>query len=93
MNAHYALKPTSAEWEVVRNAFYIATPDDFPEGCGVVFNPDTGEQVGIGKNRLGATVRLRLYTPLCEGCDNPIPGDGLCSECCLVHADVAGVAA
>ena len=82
---------TSSEWECVRDHWYIAEPSDFPEGCGIILNADTGEQFGIGKNKLGATVKLRLYHPLCSGCDEPIPSSGCCSNCQLIHMDAGGV--
>jgi hypothetical protein len=84
------VRATSQDWDTVRGCFYIMEPSDFPEGCGVVLEADSGKQWGIGKNKLGATVKLRLYTPLCDGCDQPIPSSGICSDCRCIHADIAG---
>lgn len=90
MTAHAIVaREPRIEWTVVRGDWYTMEPSDFPEGCGIVFNPDTGVQFGIGKSRLGRTVKVRLYHPLCNGCDKPIPSNGVCDDCQALHADVA----
>ena len=80
--------PTSAEYEAVRGQFYIMEPDDFPQGCGIILEADSGKQWGVGRNKLGATVKLRLYHPLCGGCDEPIPDSRICENCKLVHMEI-----
>lgn len=64
----------SAGFEVVRNNHYVMTEDD-------VFD---------GRNKLGMFVaHIPLGVPLCEGCDKPIPANGICDHCEIIHADIA----
>jgi hypothetical protein len=49
----------------------------------------TADDLSDGRNKLGIKVNVPLDTPLCEGCDQPVPADGLCHDCCIIHLDVS----
>jgi len=75
-------------WEVVKGHTYQMSADDFTSGV-VVTDAASGRTLGTGKTKFGLTVTVPLFTPLCGGCDEPVGRDGVCSGCCLVHADIA----
>lgn len=82
-------KIDAADWEVVTNDTYIMSEDDFPEGCLVVTDAASGRSRATGRVKLGLVTTVVLYTPLCGGCDEPVPSDGICSNCEVIHADIA----
>lgn len=77
-------------WEVVTGHHWIADPNEiFPNGWGTVFNPASGSQIAIGENRCGSTDMFHIGVPLCNSCDKPVPANGVCDECCIIHEDLA----
>lgn len=87
MNAPFA-RATSSTWDVVRGNWFIMEPADFSEPPLIVLDADTGKQYAFGRNKLGVKVHLQLYAPLCCGCDEPLPDNGACSNCEVLHADM-----
>jgi hypothetical protein len=75
-------------WDIVRDDHYAMTPDDFRSGM-VVTDAASGREYMVGETWTGLHTRVPLDVPLCGGCDNPIPADGLCSSCCVIHQDIA----
>jgi hypothetical protein len=78
----------SATFEVVTNDTYTMTPADF-RNCVVVTDPASGREYAVGETWTGLHTRTAINVPLCKGCDDPVPADGVCSSCEVIHADIA----
>jgi hypothetical protein len=78
-------------YDIVTDSHYVMTPADFRDGCYTVVDAATGRIIGIGEHKLGYHVRTILDMPLCEGCDAPVPDDGVCHGCRQIHADLANL--
>lgn len=85
MNVSVRIAP---EWEIVSGHHYTMTPDDFVSGV-VVTDAASGREMMCGQTRLGVHMTTILNVPLCEGCDDPVPSDGCCHNCEVIHADIA----
>lgn len=65
---------SALNYEIVRAMHYVLTEDD-------VFD---------GRNVFGLDVSdVPLNVPLCGGCDRPVPPDGRCEMCEMIHADLS----
>jgi hypothetical protein len=80
-----------AGYAVVTGQTYTMTAADFADGCYTVTDAATGLTIGIGEHKLGYHVRTILNVPLCEGCDAPVPDDGVCHGCRQIHGDIADI--
>ena len=77
-----------SNWEVAKDAHYTMRQSDFVSGV-VVTDAASGREMICGETKLGVHMTTILNVPLCDGCDAPIPSDGCCHNCEVIHADIA----
>ena len=87
MTAPVRIAPAD-DWDIVTGQTYAMTPADFRSGM-VVTDAASGREYMIGETWNGLHTRTALNVPLCNGCDDPVPADGVCSGCQIIHADIA----
>jgi hypothetical protein len=87
MSAPVRIAPVD-DWEIVTGQTYVVTPDHFRSGV-IVTDAASGREYMVGETWNGFHTRTALNVPLCNGCDDPVPADGVCSGCRMIHADIA----
>lgn len=75
-------------WDIVTGQTFTMTADEFRSGM-VVTDAASGREYMVGETWNGSHIRTALNVPLCNGCDEPVPADGVCSDCHCIHADIA----
>jgi hypothetical protein len=78
-------------YDIMTDSHYVMTPADFRDGCYTVTDAASGRIIGFGEHKLGYRISSILNEPLCDGCDDPIPADGVCHKCRTIHADLASL--
>ena len=79
----------SDQWETVENCHHFYTEADCHDGAFTTSMLD-GKRTfcgAVGRYRWQATVTLDV--PYCSSCDEPLPSNGVCDRCQVIHADIA----
>ncbi len=77
-------------WEEVTDCHYRLTRNDFTD----VLREwtEAGADWITGRCPRGDIVTTPLDVPLCSSCDEPLPSDGVCAGCEVIHTDARAAA-